>query len=147
MEDCMSEELPSRRNRNRGFQQLRVWQDAVELHVRTCRAMMGWPFELKKVAGQEIASVDSVHPNIAEGYSRKSVREYIQFLSVARGSLAESVSGVMAYYKAGQLNQEMFNDLDSPAFKVENQLLKLIESLEQKRDAGDWQESLSTADR
>jgi four helix bundle protein len=146
MEDCMNEELPSRRNRNRGFQQLRVWQDAVELYVRMCRAMTGWSFDLKKVASQQIASTDSVHRNIAEGCSRKTVREYLQFLSLARGSLAETVSGLPAYHKAKQLRDETFDDLDSLAFKVENQLLKLIESLEHKRDAGDWQESLSDTD-
>jgi four helix bundle protein len=102
---------------------------------------------MKKVASQQIASTDSVHQNIAEGYSRRTVREYLQFLSVARGSLAETVSGLLAYHKAKQLQDETFEDLDSLAFKVENQLLKLIESLEQKRDAGDWQESLSDTDR
>ncbi len=137
----MSEDV-QRRNVNRGFKQLLVWQDAVELYVRVCRALKNWPFELKKVAGQEIASADSVHRNIAEGYARKSVREYLQFLNFARGSLAETVSGLIAYHQAGQLAPDVFEDLDRLAFRLENGLLKLIESLERKRDTGEWDDSL-----
>jgi four helix bundle protein len=85
------------RSKNRGFQQLRVWQDAVELYRLTCVAVSNWPFERKKIASQAMASADSVHRNIAEGYCRKSINEYIQFLSIARGSLGESVSGYIAY--------------------------------------------------
>jgi hypothetical protein len=49
------------KNENRGSQQLRVWQEAVELSVATCRLFRPLPFELKKVASQPIASTDSVH--------------------------------------------------------------------------------------
>lgn len=137
------DEQPRRRNKNRGYQQLRVWQDAVELYVLVCRSFKGWSFELKKVASQEIASTDSVHRNIAEGYGRKSIHEYLQFLSIARGSLAETSSGFIAYHKAGQLTDEQFETLDSLAFKTENGLLKLIESLERKRKTGDWDDTLA----
>lgn len=127
---------------NRGFQQLRVWNDAVEMYVKTCVSVKGWSFEMKKVAGQHIASADSVHRNIAEGYARKSIAEYLQFLNFARGSLAETVSGLLAYRQAGQIIETTFEDLDSLAFKLENGLLRLVESLEQKRNQGDWDDSL-----
>jgi four helix bundle protein len=122
--------------------QLRVWQDARELYVKTWAAVRGWPFELKKVASQQIASVDSVHRNIAEGYARKSIREYLNFLGIARGSLGESVSGLVTYHAAGQLTVSCFEDLDALAYKTENGLLKLIESLERKRDNGTWDDTL-----
>jgi four helix bundle protein len=136
----------SRRNRNRGYQQLRVWRDAVELYRFTCEAVQAWPFDRKRVASQAMASADSVHRNIAEGYCRRSVREYLQFLNVAMGSLGESVSGYAAYRVAGQLSDSQFEQLDSLAFRLENGLLKLIESLERKRNAGDWIETLIDPD-
>jgi hypothetical protein len=49
-----------RKNKNRGYQQLRVWQDAITLYVETCQFFKSWPFEMKRVAGQAIASADSV---------------------------------------------------------------------------------------
>ena len=130
------------RNKNRGYQQLRVWQDAVDLYVLSCRVFRRFPFELKRVASQAIASADSVHRNIAEGYCRRSLREYLQFLNISLGSLGESVSGFQAYRKAEQITEEDYKVLNDLSFKLENGLLKLVESLEGKRETGDWIDSL-----
>src|SRR5436190_13513400 len=120
------------KNKNRGYQQLRVWEDAIQYYVLTCRVFRGWPFELKKVASQAIASADSVHRNIAEGYCRRSIREYLHFLNIALGSLGESVSGLHACQRAEQIEPEQFQRLNELAYKLENGLLKLVESLERK---------------
>src|SRR6185503_13893242 len=113
---------------NRGYQQLRVWQDAIDFYVACCRVFRAFPYDLRRVASQGIASADSVHRNIAEGYCRRSIREYMQSLNYALGSLGESVSGLIAYRKAEPLN--------SLAFRLENGLLKLVESLERKEMQG-----------
>jgi four helix bundle protein len=126
------------RNKNRGYQQLRVWQDAIDFYVSCSCIFRTWPYDLRRVASQEIASVDSVYRNIAEGYCRRSIREYLQFLNFALGSLGESVSGLIAYHKAEQLQPADFDSLNALAFKLENGLLKLVESLEHKEMAGDW---------
>ena len=130
------------RNKNRGYQQLRVWQDSIDYYALPCRAYRSFPYELKRVASQAIASADSVHRNIAEGYCRRSIREYLHFLNISLGSLGESVSGLQTYLKAEQLTQEQFKQLNDLSFKLENGLLKLVESLEQKQEAGDWIDSL-----
>lgn len=135
--------MATRRNKNRGYQQLRVWQDAVELYRLTCHAVRTWPFERKRVASQAIASADSVHRNIAEGYCRRSLREYLLFLNFALGSLGESVSGYVTYHSAGDLSDLDFEALDSLSFRLENGLMKLIESLERKRASGDWIDSFA----
>jgi len=127
-----------RKNKNREYMQLRVWDDAVEYYVQTCKVFRVFPYELKRVASQAIASSDSIHRNIAEGYCRRSILEYLNFLNVALSSLGESVSGTHAYAKAGQIAAVDIELLDSLAYKLENGLLKLIESLEQKREKGDW---------
>ncbi|NLX94858.1 MAG: four helix bundle protein [Rhodopirellula sp.] len=131
------------RNKNRGYQQLRVWQDAVDLYRLTCQAVRGWPFERKKVASQAIASADSVHRNIAEGYCRRSLPEYLQFLNFALASLGESVSGFTAYHAAGQLSDADFEVIDALSFRLENGLMRLVESLRQKRADGGWIESFT----
>lgn len=131
-----------RRNKNRGYQQLLVWQDAVELYGLAFRAVRGWPFEQKKLASQSIASSDSVHRNIAEGYCRRTIREYLQHLNIALGSLGETLSGFIVYAQNGQIEGAQFELLDTLIFRLENRLLKLVESLERKRDAGDWTETL-----
>ena len=130
------------KNKNRGYQKLRVWNDAIDYYVTTCDIFRAFPFELKRVASQAIASSDSVHRNIAEGYCRRSIREYLNFLNIALGSLGESVSGIHAYRKAQQISEEDFQKLDKLAYKLENGLLRLVESLEQKRERGEWTDHL-----
>jgi len=127
-----------RKNKNRGYQKLRVWNDAVEDYIQTCNVFRNFPYELKGVACQAIASSDSVHRNISEGYCRRSIREYLNFLNIALGSLGESVSGLQAYRKSKQITEKEFEALDRLAYKLENGLLKLVESLEQKRERGEW---------
>jgi len=131
-----------RRNRNRGYQKLIVWNDAIEYYVLTCDAFRSFPYDLKRVASQQIASADSVHRNIAEGYCRRSIKEYLNFLNISLGSLGESVSGLFGYRKAKQISEVQFEELNALAYKLENGLLKLMESLERKRDQGDWVDSL-----
>jgi len=131
-----------RKNKNRGYQKLRVWNDAIDFYVQTCSVFRGFPYDLKRVVSQSIASSDSVHRNIAEGYCRRSIREYLNFLNIALGSLGESVSGLYAYRKSKQISEEDFQKLDALAFKLENGLLKLVQSLEQKRDRGEWIDNL-----
>jgi four helix bundle protein len=130
------------KNKNRGYQQLRVWQDSIEFYRITSQIFRNFPYELKRVGSQAIAASDSIHRNIAEGYCRKSIREYLNFLNIALGSLGESVSGFHAYLRAGQITEEEFATLNELAFKLENGLLKLVESLERKKVDGDWVDSL-----
>jgi four helix bundle protein len=120
-----------------------VRQDAIEFYKQTYSVFRHYPFEVKKVDSQAIASSDSVHRNVPEGYCRRSVHEYIKFLCIALGSLGESVSGLHAYRVAGQINEEEFQKLDNIAYKLENGLLKLIESIEHKRDQGEWIDCLN----
>lgn len=121
---------------------MRVWDDSVEYYVQTCKVFREFPYVLSRVASQAISSADSVHRNIAEGYCRRSIREYLNFLNIGLGSLGESVSGITACRKSEQITEDQFQKLDSLAYKLENGLLKLVKSLEQKKDAGEWIDSL-----
>jgi four helix bundle protein len=131
-----------KRNKNRGYQKLRIWNDALEYYKKTWEVFRKLPYELRRVASQQIASSDSVHRNIAEGYCRRSIHEYLKFLYIALGSLGESVSGLYAYKDANQISPEDFEMLDALAFKLENGLLKLVQTLEEKRELGEWTDHL-----
>ena len=62
-----------RRNKNRGYQKLRVWQDAIDYYKQTSNVFRNFSYELKRISGQAMTSSDSVHRNIAEGYCRRSI--------------------------------------------------------------------------
>lgn len=135
-----------RKNINRGYMKLIVWQDAKKLYILTCNIFRKFPYELKRISSSQISSVDSVHRNIAEGYCRRTINEYLQFLNVALASLGESVSGIHVYKEAEQVSDTAFDEWDNLAFKIENGMKKLIESLQQKRNRGDWDDSFILKD-
>jgi four helix bundle protein len=68
-----------RKNINRGYMKLIVWQDARKLYVIIYRILKNFPYELRKVASNQIASVDSIYRNIAEGYCKRTI-QYINCL-------------------------------------------------------------------
>jgi len=81
--------IMERKNINRGFKELRVWQDAVSLYVLACKIFSDFPFELKKVAANSIDAVHSISRNISEGYCRRGLKEYLNYLNFALGSCGE----------------------------------------------------------
>ena len=130
-----------RKNINRGFKQLRVWNDAIDLYVISYKLFLNFPFELKKTAGNCIDSVHSISRNIAEGYCRKSIKEYLNFLNIALGSSGEFHSCLVSFLKAEQITKDQFEKLDELHYKTENQLIQLIKSLQQKMKDGTWEDS------
>ncbi len=78
-----------RKNVNRGFKKIRVWQDSVALYVLACKTCADFPFELKKVAADCIDAAHSISRNISEGYCRRSLKEYLNYLNYALGSCGE----------------------------------------------------------
>jgi four helix bundle protein len=79
-----------RKNLNRGYMKLRVWQNAKELYILTSNILRHFPYELKRVASQQMASVDSIHRNIEEGYCRRGIKESLQPCHIATGSAGET---------------------------------------------------------
>lgn len=133
--------MKERKNINRGYMKLIVWQDAKKLFRLTCKIFLKFPYELKKIAANQIASVDSIHRNIAEDYCRRSINEYLQFLNVSMSSLGESVSGIYVYREADQITDEEFEEWASLAFKIENGMKKLVERLQYKKHDGTWDDT------
>ncbi len=131
-------------NINRGFKKLRVWQDAVELYVLSNKVLSFFPYELKKVSANTLDSAHSISRNIAEGYCRRSIKEYLNFLNIALGSSGEFHSSCVCFLKANQISEVDFESLDQLHFKTENELLKLIKALQMKVKNNDWQDNFDS---
>ena len=72
------------------YQELDVWQKAMDLVVACYEASRGFPaHELYGLTSQLRRAAVSVPANIAEGRGRQHTAEFIQHLSIATGSLAE----------------------------------------------------------
>ena len=122
-----------RKNVNRGFKRLKVRKDSVSLYVLAYKIFSKFPFELKKIAANSIDAAHSISRNISEGYCRRSLREYLNHLNIALGSCGEFHSCYESSRQADQITEEEYEELDALHYKLENQLLKLIESLQRKQ--------------
>jgi four helix bundle protein len=92
-----------------------------------------------KLKSQFRDAAQSVSANIAEGYGRRSLPEYLQFLYIAKGSLAETLTRAIGLQNVKLISND---DFDKLHYEVENKLLRLIESLENKRRTNEWQDTL-----
>jgi four helix bundle protein len=71
----------------------------------------------------------SVVSNIAEGFSRRTTKEFIQFLFIAKGSAAEVQSQLYVALDQGYINQEKFNELYSKSDEVARLLSGFVQYL------------------
>lgn len=133
-----------RRNINRGFKKLRIWQDSISLYIMACKILSAFPFELKKVAANGIDAAHSISRNISEGYCRRGLKEYLNHLNIALGSCGEFHSCYESFKQAGQITEEEYEKLDQLHYKVENGLLKLMESLQKKQRVGNWEDTFQS---
>lgn len=79
-----------RDSEKRPHERLDVWQDAMSLVEAVYRMTAQFPdSERFGLVSQMRRAAVSVPSNIAEGAARRSTSEYLRFLSIARGSLAE----------------------------------------------------------
>ena len=135
----MDEELLNiNKNINRGYRKLEVWKEAIELYVfvtKKVRTLESVPF---KVRAQVEDSIFSVHSNIAEGYSRRSLKEYIQFINISLSSLAENYSQIFALVSSGDIEKEWFDDYDKKHYSLENKLIQMNKTMISKLDLNDW---------
>ena len=133
-------EYTKRRNLNRGYRKLEAWQRGLDLFAMA--------FQLSdcvsdfKLKSQFRDSAQSVSANMAEGYGRRSLPEHLQYRYIAKGSLAETLTRAIGLQTVKIISAAAFESFDQLHYEVENKLLRLIESLELKRQTGDWHDTL-----
>jgi four helix bundle protein len=93
------------------FRDLIIWQRAIQFAKEVYKISARFPNDERYgLTAQVRRAAGSVSSNIAEGHGRQG-REFVHFLSVARGSLAEVESQLLLAVELGFLRSE---DLDAP---------------------------------
>ena len=82
-----------------------------------------------KVKAQIEDSALSISSNIAEGYSRRSIKETLRFYEIVLASSAENYSQLFTLFNAEQILEDDFNDYDAKLYEFENGLVKMNKSL------------------
>lgn len=121
-----------------GLRDLRTYQLAKELANLIYDLTASLPKNEFRLIGQMRGAAISVFGNIAEGYGRSALGDYIRFCEIARGSLAE-----LGSYGEFCKERRMFIATDSSRFfnlynHCWNTLGALIRSLKKKKIDGTW---------
>src|SRR6185312_13538115 len=111
-------EYTKRRNLNRGYMKLDAWQRGMDLFTMAFR-LTARVSDLK-LRSQFRDAAQSVSANIGEGYGRRSLPEYLQFLYIAKGSLAEALTRAIGFRTVEVISNEDFEIFDKLHYEVEN---------------------------
>jgi len=117
----------------RNYKDLNVWQKAYNFCLDVYRVTKKFPKEENFcMVSQMRRAAISVPSNIAEGYGRKTTKEYIQFLYIAYGSLCELETQILLSGDLEYLESEQLLEFQSGLGDIERMLKSLIRSLEKK---------------
>jgi len=86
--------------------------------------------ELYGLVSQLRRAVTSVPANIAEGSSRASKKEYLHFLYIARGSMAETEYFLHLSRRLGYISGSEYEGLDSARNQAASTLQGLIKAVQ-----------------
>ena len=125
-----------------GYKNWLAWQAADELAARVHDIVMQFDSRYFRLSGQMLDSCSSVKSNIAEGYCRNGISDYIRFCEIARGSLAKLGSQIQDCERwrliKGQEVEELLEIFNDTTYFLE----ALINSLRKKRQEEIWDRSM-----
>lgn len=124
----MNKEVRTKPKKIQSFKDLVVWQKGHSLVLFVYEITKGFPQEeIFGLSNQMRRSAVSITSNIAEGFSRNSYKEKIQFYAVALGSLTELQNQLFIAKDVGYMSDGSFQEaanLTEEIHKMINGLLK-----------------------
>jgi four helix bundle protein len=115
------------------YRNLIVWQKSVALVTDIYTLTKSFPQEEKfGIVSQLNRASVSIPSNIAEGWGRKSSKNYLQFLRISRGSLMETETLLEISKNLNYINDSEFKVISDNIEEVSKILQGLIKSIQQK---------------
>lgn len=112
------------------FTQLFVWQKGHELVLRIYNKTTAFPkSEIFGLTSQIRRAAVSITSNIAEGFSRRSLKEKIQFYTISLGSLTELQDQLLITKDVGYIEEESYASMFFLTIEIQKMLNGLIKSL------------------
>ena len=124
-----------KRAKIRNFKDLEIWQRGVDLATSVYSVTKAFPKEeMYGLTSQMRRAAVSVPSNIAEGFNRRSNRDYSRFLYIALGSLAEMETQTRIArnldFMASSAAEALIKEID----EIQRMTRNLIKRLEEKED-------------
>src|SRR5271154_6978965 len=115
------------------YLELEVWQVAMDLAELCYQVTKPFPKEeLFGLTSQIRRSAASIPANIAEGQGRDHTKEFLNHLSIARGSLMELETHLMLSHRVGLLQQADLETLLALTDRLSRMLSGLRRALKQR---------------
>ena len=119
------------------FEDIEAWQRARELTREIYTASNENPFSKDFGLRDQVRKTSvSIMSNIAEGFERDGTKEFIQFLSVAKGSSGELRSQLYVAFDQGYLEEERFDRLLGIVLETSRMIGGLINYLRKSKMKG-----------
>jgi four helix bundle protein len=110
----------------RNFKDLLVWQRGIQLVKGVYLLTRGFPSEEKfGLISQMRRAAVSIPSNIAEGQARNTTGEFIQFLAIAQGSLAELETQLIVATELGFCSPEAIRAISENILQLKKMLYAL----------------------
>lgn len=115
------------------YKELEVWQLAMDLAEQCYTVTRNYPKEeLFGMTSQIRRAAASIPANIAEGQGRDYTKEFLNHLSMARGSLMELETHLLLSQRVSLLNKETLEPLLALADRISRMLSGLRKALEKR---------------
>ena len=112
------------------FKDLEVWQLSHQLVLDVYKLIEEFPKQEEyRLTSQLVRAVISIPTNIAEGKGRSTIKDYLHFLIIARGSLEETKYLVLLSKDLNYVNTDKYTKLDEQLNLIGKKLNALINAL------------------
>lgn len=117
----------------KSFTDLNAWKEGHKLVLSVYSLTKKFPKEeIFALSNQMRRCVVSITSNIAEGFSRQTAKEKIQFYSIAQGSVTELQNQLLISRDVGFISQEEFSSSATLSVSVHKLLSGLMKSAQSR---------------
>jgi four helix bundle protein len=117
----------------KGYDDLIVWQRAMDLVEAVYKCSEQFPRkEMFGLTSQVRRAAVAIPSNIAEGQGRRTTRDFLHFLSIARGSLQDVETQILVGRRLNYINDEQNSTILSLVAEIGRLINALIGSLERR---------------
>ena len=118
------------------YRDLQVWRRAIDLAEAVYQATAQWPKDERfGLISQVRRAAVSVASNIAEGAARRTTGEFLQFIGMSRGSLAETETQIIIAQRLRYLSEPAATNLLTSAEEISRMLVALAGALRKRKSA------------
>lgn len=119
----------------RSFTDLKAWQEGHELTIWVYKITKKFPKEeMFGLTSQMKRCVVSITSNIAEGFSRRTKKEKIQFYFIALGSVTELQNQLLVAKDIQYISREKFDQIAPKTVKIHKMINGLIKNNKNSKD-------------